>query len=207
MRVGAAARAAAVRATCRLRCKRMRYGRVTCSHVHVKGIQTRLDTARPGVSIYRAGARVPDLCGRAWAHAVQVACAKELKLFCKDVPHGEARAIRCLQVRLVPVLLAPVCNGFRPSRAVFHLLTDCEARMRHRSASCAKLPTLPLRPRPRIRRTTRGTRTLAGTVRRRSSPMSTSPPPTTASTTASARRAATTSRRCAPACAPPRTAR
>ncbi|KAG2445817.1 hypothetical protein HXX76_000421 [Chlamydomonas incerta] len=30
-------------------------------------------------------------------YPMRVACAKELKLFCKDVPHGEARAIRCLQ--------------------------------------------------------------------------------------------------------------
>ncbi|KXZ55868.1 hypothetical protein GPECTOR_2g1419 [Gonium pectorale] len=30
-------------------------------------------------------------------YPMKVACEKELKLFCKDVPHGEARAIRCLQ--------------------------------------------------------------------------------------------------------------
>ncbi|GFR46876.1 hypothetical protein Agub_g8517 [Astrephomene gubernaculifera] len=28
---------------------------------------------------------------------MKMACAKELQLYCKDVPHGEARAIRCLQ--------------------------------------------------------------------------------------------------------------
>ncbi|KAG2498297.1 hypothetical protein HYH03_003558 [Edaphochlamys debaryana] len=30
-------------------------------------------------------------------YPMKMACAKELKMFCKDVPHGEARAIRCLQ--------------------------------------------------------------------------------------------------------------
>lgn len=31
-------------------------------------------------------------------YPMKTACVKELQMFCKDVPHGEARAIRCLQV-------------------------------------------------------------------------------------------------------------
>ncbi len=41
--------------------------------------------------------RLP-VCGSCACAAAQMACKKELELFCKDVPHGEARAIRCLEV-------------------------------------------------------------------------------------------------------------
>ena len=31
-------------------------------------------------------------------YPMKTACTKELELFCKDVPHGNGRVIRCLQV-------------------------------------------------------------------------------------------------------------
>ncbi len=50
-------------------------------------------------------------------YPMKTACVKELQMFCKDVPHGEARAIRCLQVRGESRAGCVRAHGFRQQHA------------------------------------------------------------------------------------------
>ena len=46
----------------------------------------------------------------------QAACAGEISAFCKDVPHGHARIIRCLQVLLVSAPCSQILSQDSQSR-------------------------------------------------------------------------------------------
>jgi Golgi apparatus protein 1 len=42
-------------------------------------------------------------------YPMREACAWEINKFCKDVPHGHARVIRCLQVCMAPLPAGTSC--------------------------------------------------------------------------------------------------
>jgi hypothetical protein len=50
------------------------------------------------------------------------ACLKEIDRFCKDVPHGQARVIRCLQVRLTKPCRVQTTAG--PAQLTFSHTAD-----------------------------------------------------------------------------------
>ena len=71
-------------------------------------------------------------------YPMKTACAKEMERFCKDVPHGNSRVIRCLQVRMPA--RKPACRqAGRPHRHM-HRLHACMSV--HACADAAGTSTL-----------------------------------------------------------------